>query len=180
MNGRKGHAIGVHSADMLVVLAQAEGSVKILRDRPQMPNLRALRLVVPALHRDRRQPVQHLPAIHRAEIGLAGSVTQIAPGTGTSRQLRARVPTRGEEKNAAGGADGEAVVADGTTVLVERIAPDKRTCIICLSPSSGSKTVIPCGEVISTADNRATIGRGCVVVAPANRCAICGVLDGVG
>ena len=71
----QGDTVGINGGDVLFVLADGEGRVKILGDGSDVAGGSILGFVIPLEDGQCRDLLQNLAGVDRREVGLAGAVT---------------------------------------------------------------------------------------------------------
>ena len=161
---------------MLVVLADLERSVEILRHRADVADA-VLGFVAPAADRQRRHLVEHRRVVERNDVRLDVAVAQRRPRSRTGSELRAdgaggigveREPTRRARQELVRLRRGEDRVAVGA------IAPHERALVRRTRARTGREAVRSGGRVdVAAGDRRERAGRGAIEAA-VNNCPFAG------
>src|SRR5207249_11982902 len=116
---------------MQVILAQAEGSCKVLCHRPDVANSCRLALVIPFADRNSDELLKNRARVHRLCVSLGAAVTQGRPGTTASRQFNTSDGTavrginRGYQPKAARSSNRKLTLLARKEVKFLRIGPNK-------------------------------------------------------
>ena len=104
LHARQRHALAVNVVNVLVVLAQAEGGVQVLRHGAHVTDRRLLGFVAPRAHGNTIEPREEILAVHLLESLLGVAIAHARPRPAARRQADARVQRgAGEKFHSSGG-----------------------------------------------------------------------------